>query len=213
MAHFRLVRSLILGVALATATGACGSSGEPDSTGSPGGLELRSDGIGTAEIGQPPDAVLAELNAFFGEPDVDAGWGPPASPLYGTCPGAQLRAIGWGSLYLFFVADSPVSDPASVVDGRLYSYSYGYDFARNEGATDPRSLRLLTERAIGLGSTRTDLRAAYGPQLREEYNAAADTWIWEVDDDAAASLRGLLSGPDDDATIVLIESAPGCEIG
>lgn len=212
--NFRLARSVVFGLGFLLLAGACGSTETPETTPLPAAdLPLAATGIGTADIGQPPGPVLAELNSFFGEPDIDAGWVAADSPLYGTCPGVQLRAVGWGSLYLFFIADEAVTAETVDTAGRLFSYSYGYDFSRNEGATDPRSLSLETDTGIRLGSTRTELRESYGDDLEEAYNAAADTWTWAVDSTEEGHVRGLLSGPEDEATVVLIERAPGCEIG
>ena len=122
-----------------------------------------------------------------------------------------MRAAGWGSLYAFFVTDEDVSAENLETVGRLFSYSYGYDFSRNEGATDPRNLALRTAGDIGLGSSRVELDAAYPGTLTVEYSEPADTWVW-VAAAEGGELRGLLTGPDDDATVALIESFPSCEI-
>lgn len=213
--NFRLATIAAIGAAVLTLVSACSGSATPtEPPTSPGesDLAIASTGIGTVDIGQPPGAALAELNAFFGEPDVDTGWIPPASPLYGTCPGVELRAVGWGSLFLFFVADEPISADAAETGGRLYSFSYGYDFIRNEGATDPRSLALVTDAGVGLGTTRADLETAYSGLLDVTYDAAADVWMWSVAAEGSGRIQGLLSGSDDEAQVVLIERAPGCEI-
>lgn len=209
MTYFQAARILIATAAFALISGGCGDSAGPTTPASP--LDLRPDGIGSVEVGQTPEAVMSELNSFFGEPDVDSGWIDANSPLYGACPGLAMRALGWGSLYLFFVSDDP-SNPGVLDDaGRWYSYSYGYDFSRNEGQTDPRNLELQTEAGVGLGTTRTALRSAY-PDVSESYNAAADTWTF-VAPIEGAELRGLLDGPTEDAEVALIETSPGCELG
>lgn len=97
------------------------------------------------------------------------------------------------------------------IAGRFLTYSYGYDFSRNEGGTDPRDLALTTETGIGLGSTRAALRQAFGPDLNESYDEVTDVWTWAVESSATHHLRGLLSGPGEDAAVTLIELAPGCE--
>lgn len=210
MTHFRSAGFVVVSVLLALGAAACGEAGGVDSpTSIP--VELAANSLGPAEIGQTPEAVLGELNSFLGEPDVDSGWIPADSPLYGSCPGTAMRAAGWGSLYAFFVTDEEVTAANPEPIGRLFSYSYGYDFSRNEGATDPRNLALRTAGGIGLGSTRTELAAEYGGALVVEYSEPADTWVWSAPT-PAGELRGLLSGPEDDATVVLIESSPSCEI-
>ncbi len=212
MTHYRLVYLLAVGSAFVVLSAACGGS-ESTSTDPPTvGIEVRVDGIGAVDLGQPPESVFTELNSFFGEPDVDSGWIPPDSALYGTCPGMAMRAAGWGSLYLFFVSDSgDISPENENTAGRLFAYSYGYDFSRNEGATDPRDLNLTTVDGVRLGSTRDELRTLYGSALEETYNEAADTWTWSATI-GSGELRGFFSGPEDEARVVLIESSPGCEI-
>ncbi|NND01915.1 MAG: hypothetical protein HKN91_03940 [Acidimicrobiia bacterium] len=213
MAHFRLGQPLVFGLALVMLVSSCSDADSSSTTSSVVDLEIRADGIGAVDLGQPPGPALAELNSFFGEPDIDSGWIPAASPLYGTCPGLAMRATGWGSLYAFFVSDSPeISGDNEDISARLFSFSYGYDFNRNEGATDPRGLNLTTADGIGLGSTRAELRILHDNALTEAYSATADTWTWELST-GSGELRGLFDGPDDDAEVVLMETTPGCEIG
>lgn len=209
MAHYRLVGSLLMGFVLAVLLGACGGSGQPAvEPATP--LIISGLGVGPIEVGDPPNAAIDELTGWIGGPDADSRWIDAASDLYGRCPAQELRAVGWGSLYLFFTADEEVTTDNEHIVGHFFTYSYGYDFSRNEGGTDPRELGLTTTAGIGLGSTRSDLRFAYGDDLTETYDAATDTWKWEVAATAPSFLRGLLSGPDLDASIVLIERVPGC---
>ena len=172
-------------------------------------MELTAESIGILFIGEPPSSVLEELNSRFGEPNIDSEWIPADSPLYGSCPGEQMRAIAWGSLYAFFVADEPVTEDNEHIVSRLYSYSYGYDFDRNEGGLDPRGLGLRTTYGIGIGTTLADVESAIGPDLEITYNASADTWHWAD----GTGLEGLLSGDQPDDRVVLIETARGCELG
>ena len=210
MNHYGPGRSLVFGLALVMLASSCGDAGSTTPSAAPV-VELRTDGVGPVDLGQPPAAVFAELNSFFGEPDVDTGWIPPDSPLYGSCPGEAMWAAGWGSFYAFFISDAPITAENADSAGRLYSFSYGYDFSRNEGATDPRSLALATEDGVGLGATRQALDEQYGQALEVEYNQSSDTWRWTVALDGA-QLQGLLSGPEPQDTVVLVESSPSCEI-
>ncbi|MDH3539423.1 MAG: hypothetical protein OEP52_05470 [Acidimicrobiia bacterium] len=211
MAHFRPVRNLSFCIALALLAAACGGTSQQATT-----LiqrpQLDVDGIGISVVGDPPQAVIDELTAVFGAPDRDSGWTAADSPLYGTCPGVALRAVGWGSLFLFFSADDEVAADNEHVVARFYSYSYGFDFARNEGASDPRGLQLTTTSGIGLASTRSELRSAYGADLVEAYNEDEDVWTWSVGSTSSDYLRGLLDGPGDEALVNLIERVPGCSI-
>lgn len=209
MAHYRLVDRLLLGLVVWAVFGACSGSPQPTAA-PPGPFILSGTGIAAAEIGEPPAAVVDELTGLLGAPDADSGWIAADSDLYGTCPAEQLRAVGWGSLFLYFVADEEVTADNEHIAGRFFTYSYGYDFGRNEGGTDPRELGLVTEADVGLGSTRSELRAAYGDDLTEAHDALTDIWSWEAAANQPNFLRGLLSGPEDDATVVLIERVPGC---
>jgi hypothetical protein len=210
MAHYRLVGWLLSGLLFIAVLAACGGAttvvDDP-----PGSLIISSAGIGTVEVGQPPAAAIDELIDWIGGPDADSSWIDADSDLYGRCPAAKMRAVGWGSLYLFFTADEEATTDNEHIVGHFFTYSYGFDFSRNEGGTDPRELGLATAEGIGLGATRSDLRLAYGDELTETYDEVADTWAWEVGPTEPAFMRGLLSGPDADATVVLIERAPGCD--
>lgn len=209
MAHYRLVGTLLLVVGLTIPIGACGGPGQP-STEPAAPLIISETGIGTIEFGEPPGAVIDELTGRIGGPDADSQWIDADSDLFGNCPAEKMRAVGWGSFYLFFIADGEVTADNEHIVGRFFTYSYGYDFSRNEGGTDPRELGLATAAGIGLGSTRSDLRLVYGDSLTETYDATTDTWKWEVAATTPSFLRGLLDGADLDAIVVLIERAPGC---
>jgi hypothetical protein len=114
-----------------------------------------------------------------------------------------MRAVGWGSLVTIFINEG--TDP---LGERFYTYTYGYDYAENEGGVDPRGLDLSTEDGIGINATVTDLERAYGSDLRISGNAELDTWSFDVAD---SPLRGLVTGPDPTDTVTLLELSPGCD--
>jgi len=166
-------------------------------------LALSGDGLGDVLLGFPPDVVTADISALFGEPDLDSGWIPADANLFGSCPGVSMRAVGWGSLVTIFINEG--TDP---LGERFYTYTYGYDYAENEGGVDPRGLDLSTEDGIGINATVTDLERAYGSDLRISGNAELDTWSFDVAD---SPLRGLVTGPDPTDTVTLLELSPGCD--
>lgn len=165
-------------------------------------IELTADGLGDVMFGIDPATVIAEISARFGGADFDSDWMPAESNVYGSCPGETMRAVAWGSLTTIFV-----DDDSSELGGWFYTYTYGYDYAENEGGIDPRGLNLRTDRGIGLGSTVADLRAAYGQQVIIDGDAALDVWSFVVDGEG---MRGLLSGSQDDAVVTLLEPLTGC---
>jgi len=209
MAHYRLVGSFLSGLFLFALLSACGGPEQLTNEAAPP-LIISDTGIGPVEIGYPAAAAIEELTGLLGGPDVDTRWIDGNSELYGKCPAEKLRAVGWGSLYLFFTAGDDVTADTADLVGHLFTYSYGFDFSRNEGGTDPRELSLTTAAGIGIGSTRSELRLAYEDDLAESHDATTDIWAWDVAASAPSYLRGLLSGPGADATIVLIERVPGC---
>ena len=61
---------------------------------------LSGEGIGSAEFGAEPDAVISYITSLLGEPTNDTGWIDPLS--VGACPGTEIRFVDWGTLSLVF---------------------------------------------------------------------------------------------------------------
>jgi hypothetical protein len=198
--------TVVAGVlALAFVASGCDAADTDMDTSSPPPLAsvlLADDGLGDVQLGFPPTAVIAELSALFGEPDLDSEWIAAEPNAYGSCPGLQMRAVGWGSLVTIFVNDG--DDP---VGERFYTYTYGYDYSQNQGGVDPRELDLSTAGGIGIGSTIAALETTYGSRLSMSGDTALDIWSFEIN---GSPLRGLLTGPNATDTITLIELSPGC---
>lgn len=165
-------------------------------------LELGADGLGDVLLGSPPEAVVADISALFGEPDHDSDWIVSQPNIYGSCPGAQMRAIGWGSLLTIFIKDG--NDD---LGGRFFTYTYGYDYTNNVGGVDPRGLGLVTAEGIGVGTTIAELNDAYGTAVQVEGDVELDVWSFQV---AESPIVGLLSGPEATDTVTLVELAGGC---
>lgn len=192
---------------LATACSADGAddAATPDDTAA-ADVVLRADGLSVIDVGSMPAQVIAELTLRFGGPDRDSGWIEPASAVYGLCPGAEMRAVGWGSFFALFSGDGSGDE-----SGRWLTWTYGFDHEVALGGVDPRDLDLRTAVGIGLGSTRTDLRSAYGDRLEETGDVAIDIWGFEIDPGSQERVRGTLSGPGPEASVLFLERVPGCD--
>ncbi len=201
-----MCRSLLTSVALATMVlGACATTTSPTTTTDPPPLvtvELAESGLGDVLFGFDPETVEADLTARFGAPDLDSGWITSAPNLFGTCPGETMRAIGWGSLVTIFIDDGQ-----SDLGGWFYTYTYGYDYAENQGGVDPRGLDLRTRDGIGLGATIADLRSVWGNGLVIDGDADLDIWTFTA---APAGFKGLLTGSDETSSVTLLEPLESC---
>lgn len=193
--------------ACALVASACSASGETSSPPPtvdaplPSPLVLHTSGIGPFAVGDEPDTVIEGISSTVGGPDRDSGW-IDSDSVYGRCPGATMRAVGWGSLFLVFVEDNGTQ--------ALYTWTYGFD--HETGARgDPRGLGLRTTSGIGLGSSRSDIIAAHGNAVTFEDDAGLDIYGFRIDPDGAtAHLRGVVAGPEPDDGVTFIERIPGC---
>src|SRR6187401_3574323 len=79
-------------------------------------LVLTSGGIGTAEFGGEPEAVIGYVSSFLGEPTNDTGWIDPLS--VGACPGTEIRLVDWGILSLVF------GDASQLTEGSRHFFAY-----------------------------------------------------------------------------------------
>ena len=159
-------------------------------------LELSGDGIGTAGFGADPDGVISFLASYLGPPANDTGWVDPFT--IGLCPGTELRRVSWGVLTLLF------GDASSVVEGRRHFFGYTYGDQAEIGA-EPVGLR--TTRGVVIGSRVVDVRAGYPAA---EFFAEDDFFppSFLVTD----SLRGFLTGVEDDATVTALIGGDDCGI-
>jgi hypothetical protein len=117
-------------------------------------LVLEWSGIGVADLGDEPDAVIAAASEVLGPPTVDSGWGP--DPIDDE---AEFRYVQWGDGFFLWFGDvvSPYG-AEGVRHFRAYEY-YG----------SPAGLR--TAEGIGVGDTVGDLLAVYGDETELVLNA------------------------------------------
>ena len=159
-------------------------------------LVLTGYGIGTAGFGAEPDGVIAYIGSYLGPPTNDTGWVDPFS--IGLCPGTELRLVSWGVLTLLF------GDASTVVEGRRHFFGYTYGDQAEIGA---EPVGLVTSRGVSIGSRVVDVRAAYpAAQIFPEDDFIPPYFV--VND----TLRGYLTGVDDDATVTAIIGGDDCGI-
>jgi hypothetical protein len=159
-------------------------------------LVLSGDGIGTAGFGAEPDGVIAYISSYLGQPSNDSGWIDPLS--VGLCSGAELRRVSWGVLTLLF------GDVSSVLQGRRHFFGYTYGDQAEIGAPPAG---LATSRGVAIGSRVVDVRAAYpAAEVFPEDDFTPPFFF--VND----SLRGFLTGTDDDAIVTAIIGGDDCGI-
>jgi hypothetical protein len=157
-------------------------------------LVLSGEGIGTAGFGADADGVVEYITSYLGPPDNDTGWIDPFT--IGLCEGDELRRVAWGVLTLQF------GDVSNVVQGRRHfaSYTYG-DQAEIGGAP----IGLHTTRNVGIGSRVVDVRAAYPAASINPEDDFSPQFFYVND-----SLRGFLTGVEDDATVTAILGGDDC---
>ena len=149
-------------------------------------LVLGPDGIGFATFGDPGSHVVEMLTGTLGLPNEDA-----AIP----CPGSNgdARSVRWADLTLFLQDDQV----AGYIDGSHYP-------------NDAPPLELKTDAGIGLGSTRSELEAAYGDRLTFTDAPGIGTTeavAYGVDGQA---LQGLIEGSGGDGVVITIRAGLGC---
>ena len=158
-------------------------SEEPAAT----GVVLGAGGLGIVQFGDEPDDVIDQLTQEFGPPDQDTGY-TPAFSVFGTCPGEEVRGVGWGSLLVLF-SDG---DTGFGSEGTFHFFSYRDQLFDIEGRP-VESLGLTTAKGVGLGSTVKDLRSAYGGDLtirRRSLPGRIDRFFFET---GGGSLGGTLA--------------------
>ncbi|MDH3471095.1 MAG: hypothetical protein OEM94_07245 [Acidimicrobiia bacterium] len=112
------------------------------------------DGLGGVEFGDNAEDVVQFLTCLLGEPDSDSGYVDSFS-VFGTCPGTEVRGVRWGALLTLF-GDTQLFGSE---DREFYAWRYDeFELPDELGLTFP-------DTQIGLGSTISELEAAYGADV------------------------------------------------
>ncbi len=193
-------------LALALVVSACSSTPE-DAASGPGsgtlpvaGPALRSDGIGDFSFGLDAAAVMEGISASIGGWDVDSAE-DTAAVLLPECPSGEPRIVAWGSLVLVFVDRS---------GGDVFtSWSYGFD-PLTGNSRDLRGLGLRTTAGIGLGSTRSELVAAYRDTVSIVDRPAVDSALFTIEEGTSPYLAGKLDAAGPTGVVDLLETLPTC---
>lgn len=153
------------------------------------------DGLGVAEFGDPPAAVIAALTELFGDPIRDTGW--IDEPI---CPGPMTRIVGFGvDIFDFdiYFSTGDLFAPAGT------EHFHGYDY---EGATPvPVSPPELT-----VGTKVSELEALYPSVDFVENPFFLGEWDYLVDGPGNEGLNGRLSGTDPGDVVLTVEGGVGC---
>ncbi len=157
-------------------------------------VELRADGLGVADLGDPVDDVVAALTEALGPPDRDTGWVPSVGEV-GTCPGSTVRLIGWEALDVLAGDTGP--------GGTRVAHTWRYGPVEGDGPVD-----LATSSGFTVGSTVAELRAATdGSVVVTPDEVFGPSFVVGTGDDR---LIGFLSGVGDDEVVTAVEAGIGC---
>jgi hypothetical protein len=159
-------------------------------------LKLSATGLGAAEFGTDPEAVITYVSSLLGPPSADSGWTDPIVGGFGVCPGNEVRGVSWNDLLLLF------SDNTDVASGRRHFFSYVLGPVFED---DINPFGLTTDAGIGIGSTVASLRGTY-----------PDALINPADETGPASfaifigLTGQLTSEADDGQVAVVRGGSGC---
>jgi hypothetical protein len=166
-----------------------------------GGVVLEPDGMGVIGFGRSDADTITALTQALGAPTAETAWGPSFSG-FGTCPGTEVKGVSWGSFTVLLGDDSPFAS----------GVRHAYTWFVGGGAPDEADLGLRTAAGIGVGSTVTEIRAAYGSNVTftsadEQPELGLATFdVGEYPD----VIFGTLTGSADDDTVTYLEGGAVC---
>ena len=185
-------------------SGCAGADDAPGSTAGPmSDLTLRIDGIGSYAVGMPAAQVIEGISAEIGGWDADSADRDDTIPLP-DCGLPQVRIVTWGTLVAVFDGTGS-EDP-------FFTWSYGFDPVTGN-AGDPRELRLVTDRGVGLGTPRPDVERIYRGRIDVVDDDTIDVTTFTIDGDEAEHLAGRFPSTDPDELLQYLERVPACTFG
>lgn len=150
-------------------------------------------------FGTGVDDTIDAVSAVLGPPTEDSGW-IDAFSVYGTCPLPVIRGVHWDG----FVALFTRSETEFAAEGVGHFFSWYYPYGDELG--------LRTEAGIGIGSTVSQLQAAYSGSgfvlVPWEFDDTQGFWSTRQFD--AEQLYGYTTGLDPADTVTGINGGTGC---
>lgn len=164
----------------------------------PESFAIRPDGIDLTFFGADADDTIDEFTDRLGDPDDDTGWVDQFEEYDGLCVGSLVRFVTWGELELFFTDGPSVWAPEGVEHFASYTVL----------GTDPEA-EYVTSTGIGVGSTVSDVEAAYGDGV-DIYEHPIYDAVFEHDPPGEGYLFGTLTGLDDNDEVTAITGGFAC---
>lgn len=159
---------------------------------------IRPDGIDRTFFGEDADDTIDELSDRLGVPDDDTGWVDQFEEYDGLCVGTLVRFVTWGELEVFFTDGPSPWAPEGVEHFASYTVL----------GPDPDA-EFLTSVGIGVGSTVSEVEAAYGDRA-DIYEHPIYDEIFEHDPPGDGYLFGTLTGLGDDDTVTAVTGGFAC---
>lgn len=164
----------------------------------PESFVIRPDGIDLVFFGADADETIEQFTERLGDPDDDTGWVDQAEEYDGLCVGTLVRFATWGELELFFTDGPSAWAPVGVEHFASYTVL----------GPDPDA-GYLTSVGIGVGSTVSDVEAAYGDRAAIYEHPIYDA-IFEHDPPGDGYLFGTLTGLEDNDRVTTITGGFAC---
>jgi hypothetical protein len=153
------------------------------------------DGLGVAQFGDPPAAVIAALTDLFGDPLRDTGW--VEEPI---CPGPMTRIVGFGDDFGDFDIYFTTGD-LFAPSGTEHFHGYDYQGATTVPVSPP---------ALTVGTKISELEALYPSVVFADNPFFAGEFDFIVDGPGNQGLNGRVSGTDPGDVVLTVEGGVGC---